>query len=654
MIVGVILRYFKTYQGRNYIPLTDSDHFCGLVGNNGIGKSSVLEALDSCFNDKAWNFNTATKKSGLNFTSPEIVPLFLIKKNNIDKQYSWLARLLDETARNISIDNLSSQPQIDFHKHLQSIFKNTNNDMESYYLLPIGVSYDGDVSLSFFNNRKLVESFYIERVCQSNNYHVSPPPIPTKSRLDEELQEFKGLWGYIKDKLDYIYIPREIDPESFTRLETTEIQILMGESLEKILSQRVTTQQIKEINKSLNEFLDEISQELDGYSYRTVTDRQQNLRRSDVNNLIIQAFFSIRKLHKEKGANWLDINSLSSGEKQKVIINIAYKLLINHRASGDNLIIGIDEPESSLHISACYDQFSTLYEMSRECMQVIFSTHWYGFLPTVESGSATFITRNTEGHKFDQVNLANYREQIKQLKGSSKGVMPFDIRLKSLNDFVQSIISSIISDDPYNWLICEGSSEKIYLSKYFEDLVVDHKLRIVPVGGAGEIKRLYKHLSISYEDFKSEINGKIFLLSDTDEQLVNYEVFDMKKLECKRMVSDISAKTTHLINIDSNPVSPATEVEDALNGKAFFETLLDFKDNYHQHLSFLDNYSVADVEEVCSRCAIDLKASESQKIKNFFKEPGIKYEFSKAYCEVINDSYQEPSWIIEIREYFES
>ncbi len=48
MIIGILLRNIKTYQGINYIPLTDEDRFCGLVGNNGIGKSTILESLD-CF-----------------------------------------------------------------------------------------------------------------------------------------------------------------------------------------------------------------------------------------------------------------------------------------------------------------------------------------------------------------------------------------------------------------------------------------------------------------------------------------------------------------------------------------------------------------------------------------------------------------------------
>ena len=52
MILGVILRNFKIYKSITYIPISNLNHFCGLIGKNGIGKSSILEALDYYFNNK--------------------------------------------------------------------------------------------------------------------------------------------------------------------------------------------------------------------------------------------------------------------------------------------------------------------------------------------------------------------------------------------------------------------------------------------------------------------------------------------------------------------------------------------------------------------------------------------------------------------------
>lgn len=284
MIIGTILRYYKTYQGINYIPLTDQDHFCGLVGDNGIGKSSILEALDTFFNSRPWNFNTVTKRSGKSHTKPQIVPVFLLDRNLFEGDVLEKAQLLNDVA--ISITEESVSPSVRAHvkrfvEHREQL--ELKNDLSSLLILPIGFDYNGDVSVSFFNCRDLVESLLGEETDVS------------KTSLElSELNQFSSLLEKIKSTLDYIYIPREIDPELFTKLETEEIQILMGESLTQILSQRVPARQIQDINNSLNSFLDELSEELEVYSYRTPTDRQQNLKRTDVYNLIIQAFFSKR------------------------------------------------------------------------------------------------------------------------------------------------------------------------------------------------------------------------------------------------------------------------------------------------------------------------------------------------------------------------
>lgn len=646
MIAGIILRYCKTYKGRNYIPLTDEDQFCGIVGNNGVGKSTILEALDVVFNDRPWNYNTAIKKSGFTTTEPEIVPVFLIPKSLIPSDLQQAAQILSEYALTLDEEN---KLVTDFIKHRERLISRL--DVSESYLLPIGIDYENKISLSFFYSKKFIK-FYLEWTEEhSDNQIVSDI---YKNQDNNILKVYSEILGTIVKTIDYIYIPVEIDPELFTRLETKEIQVLMGETLNQIVSSIVPASKIKEINDNLNDFLETISSELEGYSYRTPTDRQQNLKKADFYNLIIQAFFNIRKLHKLQNNNWLEIKSLSSGEKQKAIIDIAYSLISKHRESGENLIIGVDEPESSLHMSACFDQFDSLHKMSRSCMQLIFSTHWYGFLPATESGSATFISVVDDNHRFEQLNLANYREQIRRDRESTGTNLPYDVRLKGVNDFVQSVISSSMSEQPYNWLICEGSSEKVYLSHYLKNLVEGGRLRIVPVGGAKQIKKLYQHLAIICEELKNDLKGKIFLLSDTDENFINYPVTNYTKLKCLRLVNIKNDKTTSLIKIQSNPLSPATEVEDTLNGKAFFKTLSQYKDKYPYFLNFLDNYEIDDITEHCSAFSLDLRSSEWDLIEEFFDSDNNKYDFSVSYCEELDkSSYVIPNWVEEIREYFD-
>jgi len=368
--------------------------------------------------------------------------------------------------------------------------------------------------------------------------------------------------------------------------------------------------------------------------------------------LIIEAFFKIRKLHKKQNENWLEIGDLSSGEKQKAIIDVAHKLLLHHRKGTNNLIIAIDEPESSLHMSACFDQFDALYEISRCCRQVIFSSHWYGFFPTIETGAVASISKKGKEHVIDLINLSNYREQIKQMIKGSRDKLPFDIRLKSINDFIQSVITSSIGEKPFNWIICEGSSERIYLTGYLKDLVEKKKLRIVPVGGSGEIKKLYNHFSTIYEDFKDEITGKIILISDTDAQLVRYETTKNHhpNLFCKRLVNCTTEKITKLVQIDSNPVSPKTEIEDVLNGSLFLATMKTFLEN-NPELSFLK-------ETVCDPqtniyFALDIKNSQWNQIEKFFSTENNKFDFAQRYVELLTENSKTPEWITEVRTWLE-
>ncbi|WP_200890823.1 AAA family ATPase, partial [Pedobacter lusitanus] len=342
---------------------------------------------------------------------------------------------------------------------------------EDTLILPLGLSYDNVPNLSIFNTKKLGELFVddFDRTLQIVQ--------------DSDLQQFSPLVNELKNLIEYIYIPKDIDPESFTQLETKEIQSLMGETLNDIVEKCVPQSKIQEINSNLNGFIDNLSSILDEYSFRTGGERQVNLRKNDVYKLIIEAYFKIRKLHKKQGTHWLEMAYLSSGEKQKAIIEIAYQFLKNYRNNTEKIVLAIDEPESSLHMSACYDQFNKLYEVSLLCKQLLFTTHWYGFIPTIESGNVSIISRKEDQHIFDLISVNSYRESVKQSLKDSKGKLPFDIRLKSINDFIQSIITSILSDEPYNWLICEGSSEKIYFEKYFADIKQEKKTKDNPSWG---------------------------------------------------------------------------------------------------------------------------------------------------------------------------
>ena len=630
MIIGLFIRNFKTYQGIHFIPISNKHKCCGLLGVNGIGKSSILEAIDCFFNDKKWNINNSSKKSGKS-SKPYIVLILSLPKIMITQHQDEFDKI-DKLFRNIMLDKINfggsdKSVKTTLNEHYKEI-KEINEDN---YLFPIGIDNENNPTLG------MLES------------------------LDEfkNIDFLKKILEHVKNVIDYVYIPKDMDSEAFTKLENKQIQVLMGESLEKFLNDKITIESSNTINTKLNEFINQLESEIPGYSYRTPTDRQQNLRKSYINNMIIESFFNIRRLHKKHAESFIEINSLSSGEKQKAIIDVAYRLLTNHRKDGSNLIIAIDEPESSLHISACFEQFSMLFDMSKECRQILFSSHWYGFLPILSDSNVCVISKSQSSstHLFDLLDLTNYQEQINGKIRESKGKQPYHISLKSISDLTQSIIGSTISDTPYNWLICEGSSEKIYFEKYLEDEVKNKKLRIIPMGGANKIKSLYKNLVTPYEELKEILNdkeknkkGKILLLSDTDQQLVNYEVINDKYLKCMRIVNEEN-KNTKMVLIQSNPTSPETEVEDCLNGKLFNNTLKYFRDSYPD----LDKIIIKSEcsEEIPPR-ALDLSISKKEILKKFFDDNKghNKILFAKKYIELLNSSYSPPKLISDIKNFF--
>lgn len=640
MIIGTFIRNVKTYSGINYIPLSFGQSFCGLLGNNGIGKSSVLEALDCIFNNKSWNYNIVVRKSGQTVTKPHIVPLYLLKISEISQDNFDLAKAISDYVWDSEEADILSQNRVHFKTFsLQRDILLRDFNKDTHLLLPIGLSYDHIPNLSIFNNKKLGE--ILIKDFEKTNQIIK----------DEDLVLLNSLQSELKNLYEYIYIPKDIDPEVFTQLETKEIQSLMGESLNEIIEKCVPQNKIQEINTSLNTFIDKLSLTLGDYSFRTSGERQVNLRKNDVYKLIIEAYFKIRKLHKKEGDHWLELSLLSSGEKQKAIIEIAYQFLKDYRKKTDNLIIAIDEPESSLHMSACYDQFNKLYEMSLFCKQLLFTTHWYGFIPTVENGCVSIITKKESEHQFDLINVNSYREEIKQSVKASKGKLPYDIRIKSINDFTQSVITSILSEEPFNWLICEGSSEKIYFEKYFADIKKEKRLRIIPVGGASEIKRIYNNLQVAYEDFKNEIIGKVILVSDTDAELVQYPTkSELKNLICYRIVNVDKLRKTALVKIDSNPVSPKTEIEDSLNGKLFVETLISFRESHPDIENILKD--ISNPTEECSYFSLDLSPSKQKLLENFFDTDNNKFEFAKRYSENISDSYIIPEWIDDLKKLY--
>src|SRR5690554_4365628 len=102
MIIGLFQRHFKTYKGAKYIPfgINDFENFNLFIGQNGAGKSSILECLNCYFNHSEFIYHTNEKRS-----EAFIAPLFLIKKEELSK-YDKKSQILIPIISNFFINTL--------------------------------------------------------------------------------------------------------------------------------------------------------------------------------------------------------------------------------------------------------------------------------------------------------------------------------------------------------------------------------------------------------------------------------------------------------------------------------------------------------------------------------------------------------------------
>jgi len=639
VLISIILRNYKGYYGLYHFPLMEKHKFITFIGDNGIGKSSILEALDTFFNNRPWNVNNLSKTRGIDESNiPHIILFFKINTNDFNrfsKDTQEKIKKINKFFEEIEENNLGVKQEI-----AKNAINHIKNNLEkNHYIFMYGKNINNEVFLGSFEN-ELIKFLDIEGV--------------NLSEKKKELRSyFVSLENEIKEFYSYVYIPVEIDIEDFTKLEKQDIQKLMGKDIKKVIEEAIKKESLMKINKVLNDFLNQIKNDLDIYFYHNKSGRK-NISMNELVNEVIKLFFSIRTLHKKiDNTPPIPVAHLSSGEKRQVIIDVVNSFINSQKYFDKYLILGIDEPEGSLNISKRFTQFEKLFKLANnDKMQIFITTHWYGFIPIIQRGDIFYLFHNNNKIEKKYFNLFNYREKIK-----NDWKLPNEIELKSINDLIQSIISSLKADKPYNWLICEGSSEKIYFEYYFEDLIKNFNLRILPVGGYKEVKKIYEYLILPLQDkgLSKNIKGKIFCLVDTDKQLNRFETKEdrnlLKILKLRRLYNNENTKKTELLKIQDNKVSPSTEIEDCLNSKIFLETIKSFNDK--KLYEMLKNSLRYENNNVFF--AFDLRQSEIEELKKWFdtNEGYRKIEFAEKYVEKAKlNEVTSLEWIEEIKTFF--
>lgn len=633
MLLGMGLKNYKVYKTLQYIPISLGASFSAFLGPNGIGKTSIFEALDRFFNGGDWINNNESKKASDD--SAYISPLFFIPVNEISftKKEKKLAALLSTY-----FWDYSGTPYDPFIKSvIDSIAAVTaaGYTKDSHYFFMLGnVHQTNELKIPFFENeiKKLFED-----------------------HADVEFEDLKDLLKKVKSHYRYIYLPAEADSLSFSRMESIYIRKLLDEDIKKKIQDSISKNSIEDINKKLKEFIDQINKTLDQYVYKGKYKDQ--LTANDLIERIFSAYFGIKVLHKKNAGKETTIKDLSSGEKRQALIDLSYALISRSALKSYQVILAIDEPDASMHVAACHDQFEKIARIPALCNpapQVLINTHWYGFIPVIRSGIAHSLSRGANSIDFFSFNLDNFREYINQNVKKSQGKYPKEVELKSYQDMIQSVVVSMLRDKPYNWIFCEGLSDKIYLSHYLSSLIESNNLRIVPLGGFKQVRRVYTYLLAPLSDKEAGFKGKALCIVDTDAQKEHVELSkDAKNLSFKRIVRDESNSEVVALDTDSQHSFP-TEIEFSLREEVL-KKLLESPDLYRGIEKFSILQEIVKEASVTDRSNnlydyLNLGPKQKKKImEEFFDIGDNKVAFAKAYVASDPDRAFEPKWMGTIR-----
>lgn len=630
-----------------------------LIGENGVGKSSILQALDVVLNRTDINrldINNDARSLGFETREPFIVPIFLIRKDRFRSNsftYKALDIISDITWQLESEDFNSMQRTIaeKFISHRNIL--ELNYSSKDYFLIPLGVIKEkaNEAPRSYMS---IFESI--------DDYHSGIDElIPDGSSQNTQKNHFKNtsnrLLDNIKDIYNYIYLPAEITTSEYSKIESELLQSLLGENLQQRISKIIKKSDINEINRHLNDFVDQLSYKLDGqYQFKRPTQRQNSFTQRHMISKIIETYFSDKILHYIDNINRdTPVHNLSSGEKRKALLDLAIGFLKdNPKKTQQATILAVDEPELSLHATSCFKQFEKIKKISEIGIQTICTTHWYGFLPAAMSGSATYVSPNQALIKC--LNLEYYRDELSTLVKESEGSYLDTLEVKSNHDLVQSIITSITSQNNYNWILCEGRTDKLYIESHLKFENLENKnIIVLSVGGSFALKDIYSYLILALKDRKPAIKGKVFCLLDTDQSYDKFDTSDsISQVRIRRLLLRDDLSDADLLKTTDNRVSPPTEIEDVLSGIIFHKTLHRLYKKGDNRFSFIENINTLPSNVAAG--ILDLTTSQKLIIKIYFEESGNKTNFCQEYTNAlfdINEKYT-PSWLTEIISFFNS
>src|SRR5690606_21418989 len=222
MILGLFLRNYKCYKGARFLSFSidKPQNLNVFIGNNGVGKSSILEALDTFFNGREWTLHYDSKKS-----EAFVAPLFLYKKDMVKKMFTKTGvqsiEIISDSLWEILMNSNSSFKSYEAFFELRD---NLTQYRETHCLFTFSKIYSSP-RISFPFDKYIKGNLKLNGVDTALNF---------ASKLKEEFT----------NNVTYLYIPVETSISEFLRLETKELQDLMNVDIKQNISKALNEKRI--------------------------------------------------------------------------------------------------------------------------------------------------------------------------------------------------------------------------------------------------------------------------------------------------------------------------------------------------------------------------------------------------------------------------
>lgn len=545
-IENISIKNFKTF-GLDPIEFS-FNNLTALIGENSVGKSNILEALDIFFNFTKTKISIKSFHHD-NYKSPIVIKIkfhslnedelkifrsHLDEKNNltITQFVEAISKEEDVSIEDASIDEIDFieskhgtklQPTEEYSWTLTEKLP-TKVNLKKWWKSELKVG-DFDFKTLFDSEEEPTQEIFLEKLIELNEAHSEKIPTETitgdekvlgwKSKLKANLPKYffipaiKNLSEDLKvtktsalgELINWISnsVSKEIKEEFKVKSEK-----LVAELIEKIDKTEEGESKIEKINKALN----------DNIGFDIGCSLELKFGSPEIQDVV----FPQPKVFANDGYN-SELTEKGHGIQRLALFSLlrTYNTFdFGKSISESNIIIGIEEPEIYLHPPLKRATYKLLKSISNGKDQVIYSTHDSLFI-SVDNFDEIRLFRKSEG-----VNPATIAHELNvtQIIDYYKSIYGIDIDELSIRHRYHHLIDETKNEGFFakKIVLIEGETEKYALPNYFKSKGFDIDTNRISLICAGSVDTI-SYLLLLFNEFRIPC----YVIFDGDKPTISLE-----------------------------------------------------------------------------------------------------------------------------------